>query len=52
MNCFFKALTEKLKQLSENESAVRSQLQDAKDHADLLEFRLLEVEELAKVTTF
>ena len=43
------ALLGKIQQLSENEAQVRVQLRDAKDHADLLEFRLLEVEELAKV---
>jgi hypothetical protein len=42
-------LSEKIRQLSANEAAVRAQLGDARDHADLLEFRLLEVEELAKV---
>ena len=44
----FQTLQDKIRQLSDNESQVRAQLRDAKDHADLLEFRLLEVEELAK----
>ena len=48
---FVQALEARIKQMSENESSVREQLRDAKDHADLLEFRLLEVEELAKVKT-
>ena len=51
MFCFVQALQARLKQMSETESSVRAQLRDAKDHADLLEFRLLEVEELAKVKT-
>ena len=38
-------LTEKLRIAQEKESKLASKLQDAKDQAELLEFRVLELEE-------
>jgi len=45
-------LNEKLKDSSSREADLKSKLKDAKDHAELLEFRLLEVEEVVKVWFF
>ena len=38
-------LTEKIKMMDENESRLTSEIQEAKDQAELLEFRVLELEE-------
>ena len=45
-------LSEKIRVLEEREGRLRSELQDSKDQAELLEFRVLELEECQEKVNF